>query len=79
MKIVISVCIITMLCFALCCSQLVDPDCHGNTTKGGYTPCQKRCDNLGHPPSVLRERRRLSFINHDRILLDCRHIKKKYL
>ncbi|GIY00694.1 TIL domain-containing protein [Caerostris darwini] len=52
MKFVISVCIITLLCFAFCCSQLDDPDCHGNTTKGTYTPCQKRCDNLGHPPSV---------------------------
>ncbi|GIY64456.1 hypothetical protein CEXT_558551 [Caerostris extrusa] len=50
MKIVISVCIITLLCFALCCSQLVDRDCDGNTTKGGYTACQLRCDNLAHPP-----------------------------
>ncbi|GIX89047.1 hypothetical protein CDAR_536791 [Caerostris darwini] len=69
MKSLISVFLITLLCFALCYSQFTAPDCHGNTTQGGYNPCRKRCDNLGHPPRFY----------HNRRGLDCRHTKKKYL
>ncbi|GIY00698.1 TIL domain-containing protein [Caerostris darwini] len=50
MKSLISVSLITLLCFALCYSQFTAPDCHGNTTQGGYNPCRKRCDNLRNPP-----------------------------
>ncbi|GIY64458.1 hypothetical protein CEXT_558561 [Caerostris extrusa] len=69
MKSLIFISLITLLCFALCRSQFTAPDCQGNTTQGGYNPCRKRCDNLRNPPRFY----------HNRIGLDCRHMKKKYL
>ncbi|CAL1269149.1 unnamed protein product [Larinioides sclopetarius] len=32
--------------------EITQPDCHGNTTEGGYNSCRLRCDNLNNPPRI---------------------------